>query len=245
MYDIEIKDLSVDYGSVCVLQNINLKVKSKEFLGIIGPNGGGKTTLLKVMLRQLKPTIGSIFIKRDEPIGYVPQFAFFDRSFPINVLEVILMGKLPPKINLFQRYSAQDKTEAQEIMKMLGILELKNRQISQLSGGQLQKVLIARALMTDPKILLLDEPTASLDSESKKEIYKILNQLNEDKTILIVTHEMEDIFLYVDRVVYVNKTLDDYGNDPKLKYENFQKAVNYPVELTSKKQIIRDVGVWK
>lgn len=233
MYDIEIQDLSVNYGSVCVLKNINLRVKSKEFLGIIGPNGGGKTTLLKVLLRHIKSTTGTISIKKGKTIGYVPQFALFDRSFPISVLEVILMGKLPPKINMFQKYSAQDKTDAQEIMKLLGILKLKNRQISQLSGGQLQKVLIARALMTDSKILLLDEPTASLDSESKKEIYKILNQLNEDKTILIVTHEMEDICLYVDRVVYVNKTLDDYGNDTKLKYEE------------SDHQIIRDVGIWK
>ncbi|WP_432404071.1 metal ABC transporter ATP-binding protein [Wukongibacter sp. M2B1] len=239
MYDIEIKDLSVYYGSVCALQNINLKVKSKEFLGIIGPNGGGKTTLLKVLLRLLKPTTGSISIKGSQPIGYVPQFAFFDRSFPISVLDVILMGRLPKKIKLFQRYSAKEKKHAEEIMEELGILELKNRQIKQLSGGQLQKVLIARALITDPKILMLDEPTASLDSKAKKEIYEMLDKLNREKTILIVTHEMEEIVSYIDSLVYVNKTLDNYGNDLELKDKLISKVYGLPAETSVKDKIIK------
>lgn len=238
MYDVEIKDLSVYYGSVCALQNIDLKIKSKEFLGIIGPNGGGKSTLLKVLLRLIKPTTGSISIEGSEPIGYVPQFAFFDRSFPINVLDVILMGKLPKKIRWFKRYSAEDIRHAEKIMEKLGILEFKNRQIKQLSGGQLQKVLIARALITDPKILILDEPTSSLDSKTKKEIYEMLNRLNEEKTILIVTHEMEDIFPYIDSIAYVNKTLEYYKNDLELRHGTVEKMCEFPNKLITKQEII-------
>ncbi|SHK09059.1 metal ABC transporter ATP-binding protein [Paramaledivibacter caminithermalis] len=238
MYDVEIKDLSVYYGSVCALQNIDLKIKSKEFLGIIGPNGGGKSTLLKVLLRLIKPTTGSISIRGSGPIGYVPQFAFFDRSFPINVLDVILMGKLPKKIKWFRRYSAKDINHAEKIMEELGILEFKNRQIKQLSGGQLQKVLIARALITDPKILLLDEPTSSLDSKTKKEIYEMINRLRREKTILIVTHETEDIFPYIDSIAYVNKTLKYYKNDLELSHGIVKKMYGFPNKLITKEEII-------
>ncbi|SHK39609.1 metal ABC transporter ATP-binding protein [Tepidibacter formicigenes] len=229
MYDIEVKDLSVYYGSVCALKNVNLKVKNKEFLGIIGPNGGGKTTLLKVLLGLVKPTNGSIFIKRDNTVGYVPQFTFFDRDFPINVMDVILMGKLPKKFKLFHRYSSQDKKRAEEIMKKLGIIEFKNRQIGQLSGGQLQKVLIARALINDPKILMLDEPTASIDSKTKIEIYEMLKKLNKDKTILIISHDMQDIFSYIDSVIYINKTLQYYNhrNNLKLNKKVFKNETAY------------------
>lgn len=238
MYDVEIKDLSVYYGSVCALQHIDLRIKSKEFLGIIGPNGGGKSTLLKVLLKLIKPTTGTISIKGSEPIGYVPQFAYFDRSFPINVLDVILMGKLSKKIRWFKKYSTEDIKHAEKIMEKLGILEFKNRQIKQLSGGQLQKVLIARALITDPKILILDEPTSSLDSKTKKEIYEILNKLNKEKTILIVTHEMEDVFPYIDRIAYVNKTLHCYRNTLELKHKAVEEEYGYPEQLIAKQEII-------
>lgn len=238
MYDVEVKDLSVYYGSVCALQNIDLKIKSKEFIGIIGPNGGGKSTLLKVLLRLIKPTTGSISIKGREPIGYVPQFAFFDRSFPINVLDVILMGKLPKKIKWFRKYSAEDINHAEKIMEKLGILEFKTRQIKQLSGGQLQKVLIARALITDPKILVLDEPTSSLDSKTKKEIYNMLNKLREEKTIIIVSHEMEDILPYIDSIAYVNRTLEYYKNDLESGHGIVEKMCGFPDKLIVKEEII-------
>lgn len=238
MYDIDIKNLSVYYGSVCSIQDINLKVKNKEFLGVIGPNGGGKTTLIKTILGLLKPSIGSIHIKGNEPIGYVPQFAFFDRNFPINVLDVILMGRLPKKIIWFQKYSHKDKKHAEEIMEELGILELKNRQISQLSGGQLQKVLIARALLTDTKILILDEPTANLDSKTKKEIYRILEKLNNDRTIIIVTHEMEDILSYIDSIAYVNKTLNYHKKNSEFNNEKIKRMYKYPFEFIRDKTII-------
>jgi len=238
MYDIEIKDLSVYYGSVCALQNINLKVKNKEFLGIIGPNGGGKTTLLKVILKLIKPSAGWVSIRGNTSIGYVPQFTVFNRHFPINVLDVILMGKLPKKIKWFQRYSAQDKKHAEEIMGKLGLLKFKDRQIGQLSGGQLQKVLIARALVTDPEILILDEPTANIDAKARKEIYEMLKKLNEDITILIVSHSMEEIFLYLDSVVYINRTLHYHEKETKLSYEILEKVYGYPANFFIENQVI-------
>ncbi|SKC81182.1 metal ABC transporter ATP-binding protein [Maledivibacter halophilus] len=238
MYDINIENLSVYYGPVCALQNINLKVKSNEILGIMGPNGGGKTTLLKTILKIIKPTEGKVSIKGDSSIGYVPQFTVFNRSFPINVLDVVLMGKLSRKIKWFQKYSFKDKKDAEELINKLGLLELKNRQIGQLSGGQLQKVLIARALITDPKILILDEPTANLDTKAKKEIHEMLKKLSENKTILIVTHEMKDIFPYIDTAAYVNKTLHYYENPQKLKSEIFEKTYGYSIGTINKEKVI-------
>lgn len=211
MYDIEVKDLSVNYDSVIALQDINFKIEDKEFLAIIGPNGGGKTTLLKVLLNLLKPTKGEIIKRENSPIGYVPQATSFDRTFPINVFDVILTGRLPKKIKFFQSYTSRDKKDTEEVMASLGILDLRKRQIAQLSGGQMQKVLIARAIITNPKILILDEPTASLDIKTTMQIYNILKKLNQDKTIIMVTHDIEEVFPYIDSIAYINKALKFHG----------------------------------
>ncbi|WFD10980.1 metal ABC transporter ATP-binding protein [Tepidibacter hydrothermalis] len=207
MNDIEMKNLSVKYGTVCALKDINLNIGSKEFVGITGPNGAGKSTLLKVLLGIIKPTSGSIILKDNVSIGYVPQFTSFDKQFPIKVLDVILMGNLSSKIKLFKKYSKKDIDRARNIMDKLGIKMFEHRQIGQLSGGQLQKVLIGRALMTDPEILVLDEPTASLDFKAKIDIYEMLSKIKKEKTIIIVTHDMEEVVSYTDRVVYLNKGL--------------------------------------
>ncbi len=210
MNEIKMKNLSVSYGEVCALKNINLEIGSREFIGITGPNGAGKSTLLKVLLGILKPTSGSILLKDNMSIGYVPQFTSFDKQFPIKVLDVILMGNLSNKIKLFKKYSKEDIDSVRNIMDKLGILRFEHRQIGQLSGGQLQKVLIARALMTDPEVLVLDEPTASLDFKAKIEIYDMLSKIKKEKTIIIVTHDMEEVMSYTDRVVYLNKGLARY-----------------------------------
>lgn len=207
MNDIEMKNLSVNYGEVCALKDINLKIGNREFVGITGPNGAGKSTLLKVLLGILNPTSGSIVLKDNVSIGYVPQFTSFDKQFPIKVLDVILMGSLSNKIKLLKKYSKEDIDRARNIMDKLGILEFEDRQIGQLSGGQLQKVLIGRALMTDPEILVLDEPTASLDFKAKTEIYEMLSKIKKEKTIIIVTHDIKEVVSYTDRVVYLNKGL--------------------------------------
>ncbi|MTI66415.1 MAG: metal ABC transporter ATP-binding protein [Firmicutes bacterium] len=230
MYDIEIKNLSVNYDSVIALKDINLKVKHKEFLGIIGPNGGGKSTLLKVLLGLLKPSKGSISLNTNKPLGYVPQYSHFDSEFPIKVKDVILMGKLSQEM-FFHRYSDKEMKKVREIMDAFGLLKYQNRQIGQLSGGQIQKVMIARALIMEPDILLLDEPTASLDSNAKSEIYKILKMINKEKTIIIVSHDLEVISSYIESVACLNKTLHYHGDNNELNKETLEKTYGCPVEL--------------
>ena len=197
MYDIIINNIKVKYGDVVAISNGNLKIRSKSFLGIIGPNGGGKTTLFKVILGLIKPESGNVVIKENLKIGYVPQTTVFDKSFPILVKDVILMGRLDKSFKLFKKYSSEDKKAAVDIMKKLNIYHLKERQIGELSGGQLQRVLIGRTLVNNPDVLMLDEPTSSLDSSAKKDIFDLLKELNKEKTVVVITHDMEYIYQYI------------------------------------------------
>ena len=234
---IKIEDLDVNYDQVEALKKVTFQVDEKEFIGIIGPNGGGKTTLVKTILGILKPKSGTVKICDKQVVGYVPQLTTFDRSFPITVEEVILTGHLPKKIKLLQRFSNHHKDHAGRVMKRLGIEDLSGRQIGALSGGQMQRVLIARALMNHPTILVLDEPTAGVDELAKEDIYSMLEDLNKDMTILIVTHDTSQLIQHLDKVVYINKTahvheveeLDEDGNkcpiDWFIKGEQIQKRL--------------------
>lgn len=204
---ISIKNLHVNYESIVALKDVSFEVKPLEFIGIIGPNGGGKTTLVKTILGIIKPNSGEVKINKSEVIGYVPQLTTFDRQFPINVMDVILTGHLPKKVQLFKKFNLHDKEHALSVMKILGVENLKNRQIGNLSGGQMQKVLIARALMNHPTILILDEPTAGVDEPSKDDIYRMLKELNAKMTILMITHHTSDLLKYLDRIIYINKTV--------------------------------------
>lgn len=215
-FAIEINNLNVFYDDVLALENINLKIKEKDFLGIIGPNGGGKSTLLKAILG-LVPYSGTIKFFSQAPqktskyLSFVPQFSNFDPNFPINVREVVAMGRLPGNFKLFHHLSKNDDFIIDKVLEKLNILDLKYRQIGQLSGGQLQRVLIARALVNKPEILLLDEPTASLDMQSKKQIYSILKKLNEEMTILLVSHDLSILSSYIKKVAFLNKKLYYHG----------------------------------
>ncbi|MCY6371983.1 metal ABC transporter ATP-binding protein [Clostridium ganghwense] len=233
---IEISKASVYYDDVCALKNINLEVKEKEFLAVLGPNGGGKSTLLKLILGFKEPKHGEIKVLQSVPkktrsfIGYVPQFSKFDKSFPISVEDVILMGKLHKGFMPFYKFSQKDKENAYEIMKKLHIYHLKSRQIGQLSGGQLQRVLIARALTLEPKILLLDEPTASLDAQTKTEIYKLLKELNKEITIILVTHDIGVVSAYVTSIACINKELYYHGK-AEMSNDVITKVYGCPVDL--------------
>lgn len=234
---IEIKGVNVYYDNICALSNINLTVNNGDFLGIIGPNGGGKSTLLKVILGLIKPLTGSVKIfgqppdKAEKIIGYVPQFTKFDRRFPINVMDVVLMGRLSKQTREFYRYTQEDKQFVKALMKKLEICNLGDRQIGQLSGGQLQRVLIARALAMEPRILLLDEPTASIDAHSKTQIYSLLNQLNkENVTIVIVTHDIGVISSYMNKIACLNRDLYYHG-EAELNNTVIEKVYGCPVEL--------------
>ncbi len=228
--DIRINNLCVSYGHVEALVNINLDIRQYDFVGIIGPNGGGKSTLIKTLLGIVPPTSGSIDISNKNGIGYVPQFPEFDKKFPITVKEVILMGLIKGKSYFFKKYSKDELKFVDEVIERLEITDLKNKQIGELSGGQLQKVLVARALVASPGILLLDEPTASLDVKVKNEIYAMLKELSKDVTIVIITHDIAEIFSFVTSVAYINKTLHYHGRDASMKKNVLELTTGCPIE---------------
>jgi len=209
---ISLKNVCFSYAGPSVLNDISIDISPREFLGIVGPNAGGKSTLLKLILGLLKPSSGSIEVlggsvkKNRRSIGYVPQYPEFNRDFPITVKETVLMGRLG-KSRFFGGYSRIDKEVAERAMQETEIKTLAERQLSTLSGGQLQRVLVARALACEPEILILDEPTANIDMRLETDIFDLLKVLNDRMTILVVSHDIGFISKYVDRVACLNQTL--------------------------------------
>jgi len=232
---IRLDDVWVKYGDFTVLEEVNLSVQNLDFLGIIGPNGGGKTTLLKVILGLIKPIRGSVTVLGDSPeksrrfIGYVPQISQFDREFPVTVLDVVLMGRLGRK-GFLRKYSEEDEKIAYEALESVEMLELKDRQVGKLSGGELQRVFLARALAADPKILLLDEPTASIDEPTKTELYELLKKLNRRITIILVSHDIGVISSHVDKIACLNKRLFYHGSK-EIEIETIEKTYQCPIDL--------------
>jgi len=212
MTALHIEDLSFRYDGPAVLDRVNLEVDDREFLGIVGPNGGGKSTLLRIILGLLEPDSGSVRVFGRSPranrgrLGYVPQFSGFRKDYPISVRDVVLMGRLPGRMRPGP-YSSVDRSAAEEAMRGARVLELRSRRIGTLSGGQLQRVLIARALATSPEMLLLDEPTASIDSSIELTIFDLLRELNEKMSIILVSHDVGFISRYVTRVACLNRRL--------------------------------------
>jgi zinc transport system ATP-binding protein len=209
---IEFTQVSFAYNDEPVLEDVSFSVERGDFVGIVGPNGGGKTTLLKLALGLLQPQRGTVKVLGKSPlssrthIGYVPQFMEIDREFPISVMDVVLMGRLTSH-RLLGRYSAEDRAAAISAMQAVEIEDLKDRTIGQLSGGQRQRAFIARALASQPDILFLDEPTASVDSRVERDIYELLKDLNQKLTIVLVTHDLGFISSYVNKVACVNRRL--------------------------------------
>lgn len=199
-------------GGPPVLQGVSLRVPDKEFIGVVGPNAGGKSTLLKVLLGLYHPYQGRVRVLGTSPsrarrrIGYVPQYPTFSREFPTDVLHAVLMGRLGMTRG-FGRYSEADRARARNAMMETEIESLAGRQISTLSGGQLQRVLVARALVCEPRILLLDEPTSNIDQRVETDIFDYLREFNRRMTIVVVSHDIGFISRYVDRVACLNKTL--------------------------------------
>jgi zinc transport system ATP-binding protein len=204
------------YNSHPALQDINLSIHDRDFLGIIGPNGGGKTTLLKIILGLLKPRRGSVTVLGKDPcesrssIGYVPQKSYFDKNFPIDVWQVTLMG-LYSQTCLFRRYSREDKKKAEEALERVSMLQYRNRQIGELSGGQQKRVFIARALASSPRLLLLDEPMESVDPKVQGELYGLLKEFQKEMAIVLVSHDVTAVSIYVDEIACLNQTLVYHG----------------------------------
>ncbi|HOJ48282.1 MAG TPA: ABC transporter ATP-binding protein [Bacillota bacterium] len=233
---VSVRNLSVYYGAIPALEHINLEVQEGEYLGIIGPNGGGKSTLLKTIIGIVPRAEGSVTLFGEKPekgrrlTGYVPQISAVDKQFPITVSEVVLTGCLKPKLRLFARYSKQEKEFADSLIEKVGLTKLANRQVSQLSGGEFQKMLIARALAVRPKLLLLDEPTASVDAASREQIYALLAELNKEMTIIIVTHDLLAVSAQVTRLACLNRTLIYHG-EPELNEHVVNSLYGCPVDL--------------
>ena len=207
---IEINNLSFAYpGNVLVLNDVNFSIAERESVCMIGPNGGGKTTLLLLILGLLSPTKGTITVNGYEPkksrnlIGYMPQYYNLDREFPINALEVVLMGRLNKKF--WGRYSKEDRAAAMLALDEMDVADLAKRRFADMSGGQRQRVLIARALAGDPKVLLLDEPTANVDPGAQEKFYDILEILNKKMTLIIVSHDLGFVSNNINTVACVNK----------------------------------------
>ncbi|HEO65316.1 MAG TPA: ABC transporter ATP-binding protein [Spirochaetes bacterium] len=216
---LEAQDISFAYRpKEPILERLNLSIRQGDYLVIIGPNGGGKTTLLKIILGLLKPTSGKILFNPElfqskDPrryIGYVPQYIVFDREFPIKVMDVVVMGFLGLR-GLFRFYSKKDYKLAEETLNMVNMLAYKDHPINELSGGQLQRVIIARTLVTKPRILLLDEPTTFIDSESQENLSQYLTEWNKDTTIVVVTHDMGIVSKSAKQIACINKKLFYHG----------------------------------
>lgn len=223
---IDIAAVDFAYSSVPILSGIDLQVSDGEFLGIVGPNGGGKSTLLKLILGLLEPQVGKVRVLDRQPhlasrmLGYVPQYPSFPRDFPISVEQVVLLGRLGVNRragwwNAFLpgRVTRADRQAAHRALAEVEAADIASRQIGSLSGGQLQRVLLARALAGNPSVLILDEPTANIDQRLESEIFDLLRRLNKRMTILVVSHDIAFISQYVTRVACINRTLVCHHTD--------------------------------
>jgi zinc transport system ATP-binding protein len=231
---VKINDVSFAYNGQDVLEDVALDIQPEDFVAMIGPNGGGKTTLLKLILGLLKPKKGSIRVlgepaeKTSHLIGYVPQDVHINRNFPITALDVVLMGKLAPR-KRWAGNSAQDRLEALDALERMEIATFAHRKIGELSGGQRQRVFIARALVTRPRLLLLDEPTASIDTRGQADFFRLLKKLNSEVTILVVSHDLLVVSTYVKSVACVNKRLH-YHNQAEITGEMLETMYPCTVE---------------
>jgi len=212
---IKADNLFFQYEETPILENVSFAIRPGEFIGIFGPNGGGKTTLLKLLLGFLKPQKGSVEILGQSPklareqIGYVPQISHLDRQFPITVLEVVMMGCLDK--SPWRSYTQNAREKAKQALQEVGMLDFQNNPFGTLSGGQAQRTLIARALVSKPTILLLDEPTASVDASAEESIYKLLEHLKGTMTIIMVTHDLQVMLQKVDRFICVHRQVTSYS----------------------------------
>jgi len=203
---ITLENIDAGYNGVKIIENISLSVKENDFLGIIGPNGGGKSTLIKVILGLIKPYKGTLKIKKGSKFGYLPQFTSADRKFPISVQETVVSGLLSNK-RLFRSFAKKDLENAELLMKKLEIYDMRKEPVGELSGGQMQRAFLCRAMVSNPDILVLDEPNSFVDKGTSNDIYKILLELNSKMTILMVSHDTGVISSYVKNIACVNKTL--------------------------------------
>lgn len=195
-----------------VLTDINFEVFENDYIGIVGPNGGGKSTLLKIILGLLEPVQGKISVfglnpkKARDKIGYVPQYSKIDLDYPISAWDVVMSGFLGKK-RIGSPFTKNEENTAKKVLTDLRLFQLKDKAIGELSGGQRQRIMIARALVCDPKLLLLDEPTNSVDEKSGRDLYELLHELNNNMTIIMVSHDIDMISRHVKRIFCLNNKI--------------------------------------
>jgi zinc transport system ATP-binding protein len=233
---LEIRGHSVSYGGVNALQDINLVIKKGDFTAVIGPNGGGKSTLLRASLGLIPIESGEIKLLGKKPAdvrskaGYVPQFSYLDKRFPMTVFETVLTGRLSGNFKPFKRYSDQDKDITSDKLIKTGMDKLAERKINELSGGEFQKVLIARALASEPEIMFLDEPTANVDASAREHIYALMGELNKTVTVIMVTHDLFAVSSEVKSIACLNIKLVYHG-EPELNENILGGLYGCPVDL--------------
>lgn len=213
---IQFEDIRFCYGDVCAVHDVSFSVPKGQITALVGPNGGGKSTLIKLLAGFLKPDHGNITVLNNAAIGYVAQEFGFDTSFPITVNEAVLTGTLDDRIKPFKKYSAEQKKKALEAMDKAGLKNYGARGVNQLSGGQLRRVVVARALASDADILVLDEPDSNLDINATKELYKMLEGLKGSKTIIVASHHINYILDISQTAIYVNRTVKSYADPSEL-----------------------------
>jgi zinc transport system ATP-binding protein len=240
---VHVRDVTAGYGSEVVLDHVSLAIQPGDFLAVIGPNGGGKTTLLKVILGLLRPWSGEVVFQlpggsggsggRDPRgrLGYVPQFSTFDKDFPLRIADMVLMGRLG-RGNLLRAWSRDDRAAAAAVLERLGLAGVAEARVAEVSGGQLQRALIGRALVAEPAILFLDEPTASIDAESRETLRELLAELNRAIPVVVVTHDVTSLAPMVNRIACINRKLFYHG-DPELTLEVLEEVYGCPVELVT------------
>jgi zinc transport system ATP-binding protein len=228
---VEIRNASVGYSDDVVLRNINLSIVDQDYIGVIGPNGGGKTTLVKLILGLLQPIQGEVIYhsnNKENLIGYLPQVSQTDRSFPITVSEVVLSGLMSSKGG-HGNFNRSDKLRAGEILQMMGIIHLKNKSIGELSGGQMQRAFLGRAIISEPRLLILDEPNTFVDNKFEHDLYELLRKLNHKMAIMMVSHDVGTITSYVKTIACVNRNLHYHPSN--IITQSQLTAYNCPIQL--------------
>jgi len=232
---VEISNVSKKFGKLSVLHDINLIVNEKDLMAIIGPNGGGKSTLIKIIMGILTPDTGEVKIFDREPkksrklMGYLPQHVAFDPDFPINVFDTVLSGRYH---GLFKGYKKSDEKAVKKALKNVEIYKLRDRQINEISGGQMQRVVIARSIVREPKLLLMDEPMASIDPEMQNSFYKLLSRLNDKMTIILISHDVGAVSAHVDKIACLNRELFYHGS-VEGSAKGLEEVYKCPLELIS------------
>ena len=231
---LELQGVTAGYDEEIILRNVNFTIRENDFIGVIGPNGGGKTTLVKVILGSIRPMSGKVVYHPGEEagqqlrIGYLPQVNNTDRVFPITVLNVVLSGLARPN-KLINRFSKSQVTKAREMLDSMGISHLADKNMGELSGGQMQRVFLCRAIVSEPQLLILDEPNTFVDNKFESDLYQSLKILNQRMAILMVSHDVGTITYFVKSIACVNRELHYHGSN--IITQEQLAAYNCPIQI--------------